>query len=290
VQTARRLLDTASLGLPPLGISLDDALATALIQRLDLMNERGRLADDRRNIKIAADDLKTVLNLEATHAMGTRDNKPFNISSKNSQTRVSVNFDLPLNRRSQRNSYRQALIDYQAGRRSLMALEDSIKLDVRDGLRRLNETRIQYPISVTQAALAAEQVISVRLQLALGVEGVRGTDLLDALQSSRESLTAVANARIGYIVDRTRFALDLELLDLDEQGGWPQRNDPGYRPSPNLVYPENAGPAYGSIPRYLWLSQEVREVVEQPVPGQHLQSSANGEIVQAHSEKAADPE
>jgi hypothetical protein len=267
VEMVRAMLETAPLGLPPVDIEVDDAMMTALIQRYDLMNERGRLADDRRNIKLAADDLKTVLDLDASHSIRTRDNKAVKFTSKNSETRLALSIDLPFNRLAQRNTYRQAVIDYQAGRRSLMALEDGIKFDVRDGLRQLDETRIQYPISVTQAALAAEQVVSVQLQLSLGVEGVRGTDLLDALQSSREALIRVANARIGYIVDRAGLVLDLELMALDENGAWPRVNDPDYRPEPDLVYPANAGPTYGEIPRYLLVSSEIRRSLERPLPG-----------------------
>ena len=124
-------------------------------------------------------------------------------------------YDLPLDRRIERNQYRRSQINYQQGRRDLMALEDDIKFEVRDGLRSLELIRVQYPISVTQAALAAEQVISTRLQLALGIEGVRYTDLLLALQSSRESLRSVAFARIGYLVQRAQFVLDLELMQFN---------------------------------------------------------------------------
>jgi outer membrane protein TolC len=248
---SQSLLAEVPRGLPSVSMDADDALLTALIQRLDLMNERGLLADDWRRIKLAADDLKSVLNLNARHSIRTDKNHPFDFDFDDSQTNLGLTFDLPLNRRAQRNNYRRALIDYQAGRRSLMQTEDTIKFDVRDDLRRLEQARVQYPISVTQAALAAEQVASIRLQLALGIAGVRGTDLLDALQSSRQALTAVANARIGYIVDRAQFVFDLELLQLDEQGFWPEINDLDFQPLPDLIYPHAAGPTYGEISNWV---------------------------------------
>ncbi len=263
-----RWLGEGSHGLPELGIDVDSAMLTALVQRLDLMNERGMLADDWRNVKYAADELKSVLNLGASHRLRTDRNRPFGFDFDDSQTQLRVNFDLPLNRRSQRNAYRRSLLNYHAGRRNLMELEDTIKAAVRDGLRRLEETRVQYPISVTQAALADEQVISIRLQLALGVQGVRGTDLLDALQGSREALTSVANSRIGYLVDRTRFVLDLELIQLDETGFWPPVDDPDYRPRPNPVYPSGAGPTYGRLPSRVKPSRLLQRIYGHPLPGQ----------------------
>jgi len=261
------LLETASSGLPLVDIDEDDAMKTALVQRFDLMNERGRLADAWRAIKLTADELRSVLDLEASYSMRTRDNEAFNFSEENSTARVALAFDLPLNRQSQRNEFRRALIDYQAGLRDLMELEDGIKLDVRDGLRTLAETRTQYPISVTQAALAAEQVLSVRLQLALGSEGVRGTDLLDAQEASRRALIAVADARIRYIVERARLVFDLELMEIDDSGVWAPISDPTYQPQPNLVYPESAGPAYGDLPSFAWVSKAIRRLLEHPVPG-----------------------
>jgi hypothetical protein len=271
-----QLLGAADLGLPPIEIAELDALGTALVQRLDLMNQRGRLGDEWRGIKLASDDLRSVLNLNASYALRTEDDKPFKFTDDESRAQVALSIDLPLNRKAQRNDYRRQLIAYQAGRRSLMALEDRIKFDVRDGLRELDETRIQYPISVTRAALAAEQVLSVRLQLALGAAGVRGTDLLDALQSSREALIAVANARIGYTVDRARFALDLELLEVDETGFWPAIRDPEYQPQPDRIYPEAAGPTYGDIPSWLWVSAEIRSLVDVPLPGHGSEAAEAG--------------
>lgn len=120
---------------------------------------------------------------------------------------------------------------------------------------------------MTRAALAAEQVTSVRLRLALGVKGVRGLDLLDALQSSREALIAVADDRIGYIADRADLVLKLELLQLEDSGNWPHIADPDHRPEPDLHDPDGAGPAYGDIPSWVLVSGEIREIEQAPRPG-----------------------
>ena len=265
-QSAQVLRD-AETGLLPINIKMDDAMATALVQRMDLMNERGRLADDWRLIKITADDLKSVLNLDLSQSVGTRNNKAFEFSGDESRTRLGLSFDLPVNRIEQRNNYRNALIRFQAQRRSLMEFEDRIKFDIRNRLRNMAETRLQYPISVTRAALAAEQVTSIRLQLALGVPGVRGTDLLDALQDLREALIDVANFRIRYIVADAQFAVDLESMELDEFGFWPHINDSDFQHVRNLIYPEGAGPTYGDIPPFLKVSKQLKRLVDSPLPG-----------------------
>lgn len=271
LEVTNTLVGASDTGLPEVEINVDDAMVTALVQRLDLMNERGFLADDWRRVKLAADDLKSILNLNASHSLRTDRNSPFDFDFDDSRTTLGVTLDLPFNRRAQRNNYRASLINYQSGRRSVMRLEDSIKFDIRNGLRNLELARVQYPISVTRAALAAEQVISIQLQLTLGTPDVRGRDLLDALQASREALTSVANSRIGFLVDRARFVLDLELMQVDEDGFWPQINDPTYQPQPNFLYPPNAGPTYGTLSPCVKPSKLMYHIYGHRLPGQTIE-------------------
>lgn len=266
--TGRALLDSAGLGLVPVEISMDEALATALVQRLDLMNERGFLADDWRNVKLAGDDLRSVLNLGASQSIRTRDNRPFEFDLKNSTTNLNLQLDLPFNRMAQRNAFRRTLIDFQAGKRQLTEFEDrTIKFNLRNELRDLELARVQYPISVAQAALAAEQVTSIRLSLSLGIPNVRIPDLLDALDDSRNALISVANSRIGYIVQRSRFALDLEQMQLDDVGFWPEIYNKDYQPRPQLDYPAGAGMTYGEFPEFLRVSDSIRRMHGHSLPG-----------------------
>ena len=60
-------------GLVPIELDMDEGMLTALVQRFELMNERGFLADDWRQIKLAADDLRSVLTLTANQSIRTRD-------------------------------------------------------------------------------------------------------------------------------------------------------------------------------------------------------------------------
>ena len=265
---SRKLLESAGLGLVPLEIGSDEALATALVQRLDLMNQRGELADDWRGVKLRGDDLRSILNLKASQLVETRDNRPFELALDESATNLNLQLDLPFNRMQQRNNFRSALIDYQAGKRELTEFEDrTIKLAIRNELRDLELARVQYPISVAQAALAAEQVTSIRLSLSLGIPNVRIPDLLDALDDSRTALINVANSRIDYITQRARFALDLELMQLDEDGFWQQIYDDDYQPQPRLQYPLEAGEAYGDIPEFLRVSDSIQRMRNYRVPG-----------------------
>ncbi len=256
-----------SSGLPKIELSVDDAMVTALVQRFDLMDQRGRLADDWRGIKLAADDLKSALNLNVSHSLSARDGKAFDFGAEDSQTELRAAVDLPLNRRSQRNGFRQSLINYQVARRSLMELEDNIKFSARQDLRQLSLDRVQYDISVISAALASERVYSTQLELSLGLATVTARDFLEAQRDYRANLSSVANGRLGYIVNRAKLAFDLELMLLDDDGLWPELNQEQYQPESNGVFPSNAGPTYGELPRGVWPSTKIKRMQGVRPPG-----------------------
>jgi len=273
MEAAKQLLVTTdqlvsdSQGLSVVDLSADDAMVTALVQRFALMNERGSLADDWRAIKLAADDLKSVLNLNVRQSLQTRNNRPFTFDFDNSQTELGASFDLPLNRRSQRNGFRRSLVNFQIARRSLMALEDNIKFSARQDLRQLSLDRTQYDISVISAALASERVYSIQLSLSLGLATVTARDFLEAQQAYRQSLTRVANGRLGYIVDRAQLALDLEAMLLNDAGYWPELNNEEYQPLFDPIYPFDAGRTYGDLAHGILPSKKIKRMLRAPLPG-----------------------
>jgi len=269
IAESQQLLAREAGGLVPIEVGVEEAMLTALTLRYDLMNQRETLADSWRDIKFAGDDLKSVLNLRASERLRTRrdTNRPFDFTFDDSDTRLTVTFDAPLNRRAQRNRFRRSLIDYNAGLRSLMEREDAVKFDVRDSLRRLALDQEQYRIDVASAALAYERRISTRLQLRLGVQNVRVIDVLDAQQAYTRSLSRLASSHIQYILDRIGLFLDLELLEVDDAGFWQQLYDDQHQPATNLHLPEYALPVYGQLPRGTWPSHQIKRMLHVP-PGQ----------------------
>jgi outer membrane protein TolC len=255
---AEKLLADESTKLTPVEIELDDAMLTGLVQRLDLMNRRGELADARRLAKLAADDLRSVLNLQATQVVSNNVLEPAGWNFDTARSDVRLTLDLPLNRQQQRNAYRNALINYQASRRAVMLQEDTIKLAIRDDLRNLALAREQYQIGIASAALANERVSSTQLELALGFPGVAARDFLEAQDAFRLAVSGVADNHLGYIVNRIQFFLDIEELQLDEQGFWPGVRDEQLQPVPEYFLSPLNGAPYGTLPSYPWYSRELR--------------------------------
>ncbi len=267
VQLVDEVRAGAGGGLIPIEMELDDAMLTGLVKRLDLITERNLVADRWRQIKLAADELKSVLNLNASQTISTRAdvNRAFDFTFDESRTSVLATLDLPFNRRAQRNAFRQRLIDYQAALRSQMQLEDNIKFDIRDDLRSLALDKERYTIDVAAAALAYERVVTTELQLRLSVDNVKSRDFLEAQNRYTASLSSVASDHIGYIVNRMQLFLDLELLEVDDSGFWTELYDEHYQPEGYYQLPPEAMPAYGTLPHGLMFSKMMRRMLDVPV-------------------------
>ena len=261
IQFAEELMGTiredVGGGLVPLRIDMDEAMMTALVQRFDLMNERGALADDWRQIKYAADDLRSVLNLQASHNLRTRSgqNQAFDFTFDDSTTSAGISLDLPFNRRAQRNRFRSSLFDYQAALRRVMQLEDNIKLAVRRDLRSLNLDRQQYGNDVAGAALASERVTGTELEVRGGFATSR--DFLESQQAYVRAISGVASDHINYIVGRLQLFLDLESLTVGDNGFWDELYDENHQPTPFHQIPDYARPAYGELHPCLKYSPEI---------------------------------
>lgn len=257
LESSLRLLEDRTAALNSIRADMDDASLAALMMRLDLMTSRGRLADDWRGVKLAADDLRSILNLSARQRLrtGNDSNRPTDFHFDSSQTEVAVTLDTPLNRRAQRNTFREQLLNYQRTRRGLMSLEDRIKQDIRSDIRRLRLAEELHVLAIASAALAQQRATSTELQLRLGVGGVAARDFLEAQNAYAASLSAVASRHIEHILGRIRLYVDLEQLQLDDDGRWPAIRDPDEQP---LLAPQfGPGTDYGTLPSELNYSEEV---------------------------------
>lgn len=268
IELSERLLEKGPDGWEEIEIDANEAMLTGLVQRLDLMNQRGDLADAWRQIKLAGDDLRSIVDLHATQAIRTRSTgtNPFDFTFDDSETRLSVALDTPLNRRVQRNNFRVALISYNVGLRNLMAAEDGIKLDVRQDLRQLALDRNQYSIAVASAALAYERVISTRLRLQFGVANVAARDFLEAQQAYTAALSSIARQHVNYITDRTELFFDLEAFNVDQFGYWAGVAE-DHGPQVNVDFPNTNPRPYDSLPPRVWYSPTIRSM-EQIPPGE----------------------
>ncbi len=238
------------------------AMQTALSQRLDLMNARGLVVDAWRQIKVTANALQGVLDVQYNLDSSTPPGGANPVAFSGTRTNHNLTFrgELPLVRRVERNNYRAALIGYQRQRRTLQAFEDNIANDVRADVRELRTIAELYRVQQRLIELGYSQVDNAQAVLlappAPGAQSTAGDaaaltqQVLQAQQRLVQAQNALYTIWVNYQVSRMALYADTELLQIDESGGWiderapgtddPGRPDAGARPE-RLPQPLPAG-------------------------------------------------
>ncbi|MGD8453575.1 MAG: TolC family protein [Phycisphaerae bacterium] len=200
------------------------AIQAALKHRGDLRVAVGRVQDAQRAVAIAADQLRTEITILGNasagsgRSVGSAGQDDAILRPDEGHYSALLTIDLPLERTAERNAYRRSLIRLEQTVRDVQALEDQIKLDVRNGLSRLLEARETVKIQVDAVKVAERRVASAGLLLEAGRAEIR--DLLeaqDALVTAKNSLTS---AHVNYRVNELALQRDLGLLEVDERGLW----------------------------------------------------------------------
>jgi outer membrane protein TolC len=199
------------------------AVAYALEHRLDLNVVEGQVYDAQRQVVVAANGFLPDLTVGGTAAVGARRpagsaGSPDAGNLRPDQGRYSalLTLDLPLERTRERNAYRLSYIALERAVRDLQALEDQVKLDVRDRLRDLLEARESLRIQAESVALAERRVASTDLFLQAGRAQIR--DVLEAQEALLEAQDAFTSALVDYRVAELSMQRDTELLQVNHDG------------------------------------------------------------------------
>jgi outer membrane protein TolC len=224
VQTQVRI---NTIQLPAVEWNEPAAVSFAKANRLDLMTGQAQVTDAWRRVLVAANALKSELNLVANANLGTGTigrSGGVDFVSDLSRYSVGLQFDGPLNRMAERNAYRAALIEYQQARRDYMLLSDRVEQAIRRDLRLLDLERLNFEISRLTLVSAARQLEAARQRL-LQVQGggrdegtTRTIDLLNAQNSLLTARNGLVSGYITYEQLRVQLLLDLEALRLDPHG------------------------------------------------------------------------
>ena len=201
-----------------------EAVTTALEHRLDLRVAAGRVHDAQRTVVVAADQLRADVTLLGSGSAGARRTLD-SVGLDNSILRPDegvysalATIDLPLERTAERNTYRTTLIRLEQAVRDVQELEDSIKLELRNGLSRLLEARETIQIQAEAVRVAQRRVASTNLFLEAGRVEIR--DVLEAQDALVNAQNALTTALVGYRVNELALQRDLGLLQVDERGLW----------------------------------------------------------------------
>jgi len=200
------------------------AAKLALENRLDLRTRLGEVYDAQRRVIVTADALRAGLDIEAAASWGGRRGRG-SASAENAELRFDEGFhdigvfaDLPWERTSERNAYRNRLIDYERSVRSFQEAEDQVKRDIRNALRNLLSSREAIKIQLLAVRVAERRVESTQLFLEAGRAEVR--DLLEAQESLVSAQNQLTTNLVNYRVAELELQRDMGVLQVNEKGMW----------------------------------------------------------------------
>ena len=186
------------------------------------------MEDGVRKAVVAADNLGAELNLTGGLAVDSTAETDFTRwQFHEGAYSLGLEADLPLDRKAERNAYREALIDLERRRRDHENEVDTVKLQVREAFRQLRQQAESYRIQQNSVELAQKRVESTSLLMEAG--RVQTRDLLesqDALLQAQNDLTA---ALVAHTVAKLTFFRDVGLLQVQPDGMWqePDLQPPG---------------------------------------------------------------
>lgn len=199
------------------------AVQLALDRRLDLQIAAMQKEDAERKIAVAVDALRAELTLFGQVATGERRSSTAAATQADAElgfdqlrSNLLLTLDLPFNRRAERIAYRQSLLNHQAAIRDFQAREDSIKQEIRNAIRALEQARENLKIQTQAVELAEKRVRSTDLFLEAGRAEIR--DSLDAREALINARNALAAAAIRQRLATLQFKRDTALLQLDTDG------------------------------------------------------------------------
>ena len=128
-------------------VTSEDAVQVALKARLDFYTSQDQRDDAERKVAVAANALKPKLDIVADGAIKSTGTDNFSeLDTRRATWSVGLDTDLPFDRKSERNSYRAALISLDKASRQMSLAEDNVKLQVRAAYRDLEQAQRSYEI------------------------------------------------------------------------------------------------------------------------------------------------
>ena len=212
----RALTDLVAQGLTPLELDERHGYLMAVTNRLDVLNEVDRFEDSQRKVRVAASDLKPGLDVVVDASLKKQFYSSF--SPEEFASTSGLKLKLPLNQLTERNAYRTSLINFEKQMRKLATELDSLRENIREGIRALEQERENYFIQKAALDLARQQVEVMPLLLQNDDADIR--DQLEAQADLVEAQNDVTSAVVDYHVARWNLLKNLGALSVEGEQFW----------------------------------------------------------------------
>ncbi|HMN96488.1 MAG TPA: TolC family protein [Phycisphaerales bacterium] len=216
-------IEVDSLGLPAPAVAIDQAVAIGLRYRLDLQNERDRLADAQRRVDVARNNLLPDLNLSGFASIPTDPDKRragVDFSPGDANLGAGVTLDIPLDREIERARLRQAQIAMEQVARRYSQSRDTIAVNIRSAVRNIDLALFSIRIQEQNVRIAKLREASI----AAAPDRASARDRSDAIEARLRAEDSLAVAQrdlqvaiLGYLLatDQLRVGANGAILPLD---------------------------------------------------------------------------
>ena len=202
----------------PIGVDPVTAVAAARHNRLDIQTERDQLEDVERGVRISENNLLPDLDLTAGSSITGSDRTLGGALPEDWAVSGGISLEIPLQRKSERNSYRNALIGLDRARRGLSLTLDNLELSIRDQIRQLKSLEQQVRLQTDQIKDEERAVAVTQIRYESGLLDNR--DLLEARQALLNARNALISQKVNHFIQRLRLLRSLGLLFINEKGMW----------------------------------------------------------------------
>ncbi|MBX3405591.1 MAG: TolC family protein [Phycisphaeraceae bacterium] len=194
------------LAIPEPDVTLAAATELALGFRLDLQNQRDRLDDARRQVRIAQNNLLPDLNLGAGVTLPTDDDaREGGVVYELDDLRYNagITFGLPLDREIERLQLRASMISQQSAERAFARFRDEVVLDVRARVREIERARFnlvlaEQRVDITERRAEEQEIRADEVDTQARVD--TANDLLNAEQARDQARTDLRNSVLNYLL------------------------------------------------------------------------------------------
>lgn len=202
----------------------EDAVKVAQTARLDLYTEYDLVSDAERKVDVASNGLLPDLDVQAQITVPSLPGDRFQeLDSERYRWNAGVDVGLPLDRKSERNTYRASLIAHERAKRELELAKETVTLDVRDAWRTLDQAKRAYEIAIKGVELNQRRVEEQDLLAELGrATALNQVDAQNDLNEAENNLTA---ALVSHTIARLAFWRDMGILYIKPNGQWEEVKD-----------------------------------------------------------------
>ena len=203
----------------PVRVDPDSTVQVAYHNRLDLHTARDRLEDTERRVRLAKNALLPDWDVTIDYRFDSDTDRALRKATpEHWTTTLGVDFEIPVNRKAERNAYRSAQIGLERARRDYARLLDEVRRDILDQVRELAQLEKRIRLQTDKMAQDEKAVAVTQIRYEAGDADNR--DLLDARQGLIDAQNSLIALKVQHFTARLRLLRNTGVMFVNVNGMW----------------------------------------------------------------------